>query len=177
MGIVARVSPLVAVGFHVAWSDLADSAAPDRPARVLTHVSAVRSDSSRSLIQPEEHGLLLVDWCASVLRPSLRRVHLPFVSTAFEAWYPRAVLAGGVPSPATDLEMALRCMGDLLGGDPLRGSLPALVPAPLRSFLRSALRSSASRPDAGQLYHDFSDLVARLWGRRRYVPFSMPPRA
>lgn len=65
---------------------------------------------------------------------------------------------------------------DLLGGDPLTGSLPPRVPAPIQTYLQSALWTSAARTDAAQLYRDFSDLLADLWGRRKLLPFAMPAR-
>jgi hypothetical protein len=72
--------------------------------------------------------------------------------------------------------MALRCMVYLLGGDPLTGSLPPGVPAPLQTYLRGALRIGTAQTDAWQLYRDFADLLADLWGKRTFMPFAMPGR-
>ena len=72
--------------------------------------------------------------------------------------------------------MGLRCMAYLLGGDPLTGALPSSVPAPLQTYLRGALRTGAVQSDAWQLYRDFSDLLAALWGERKFIPFTMPAR-
>jgi hypothetical protein len=128
------------------------------------------------LIHPEAHGLLLVDWCASVLDARLTGARIPAVSPEYEAWYPLSVLARKPPTPAIDLEMGLRCMVFLLGGDPLTGSLPPRVPSPIQTYLQSALWTGAARTDAAQLYRDFSDLLADLWGRRKFLPFAMPAR-
>ena len=68
-----------------------------------------------------------------------------------------------------------RCIGHI-GGDPLTGSLPPRVPAPLQTYLRGALRTGAVQMDAWQLYRDFADLLAHLWGERRFIPFTMPAR-
>ena len=128
------------------------------------------------LIHPEAHGLLLVDWTSSVLDAHGTGAHIPAISPEYETWYPLAVLARKTPTPAVDLELGLRCMTYLLGGDPLTGSLPPRVPSPIQTYLQSALWTGASRTDAGQLYRDFSDLLADLWGRRRFLPFAMPAR-
>ena len=128
------------------------------------------------LIHPEAHGLLLIDWCYSVLDARRTGTHVPAISAAYESWYPTAVLARAVPTPAIDVAMALRCMVYLLGGDPLTGSLPARVPAPLQTYLRGALRTSASQTDAWRLYRDFAALLADLWGKRTFIPFAMPAR-
>ncbi len=135
---------------------------------------------SHILIQPEAHGLLLVDWCASVRRSGQRGrsgqgdTHIPFISAEYEAWYPAAVLAKATAAPAVDIAMALRCMAYLLGGKPLTGWLPPTVPAPIRTHLTAALHTS--QHDAWLLYHDFSTLLADLWGKRAFIPFTMPAR-
>lgn len=128
------------------------------------------------LVHPGAHGLLLVDWCSSVIDARRTGAHIPAVSPEYEAWYPLSVLAKAPPTPAVDVEMGLRCMVYLLGGDPLTGSLPPGVPAPLQTYLRGALRTGAVQTDAWQLYRDFSDLLDALWGERRFIPFTMPAR-
>jgi len=128
------------------------------------------------LVHPEAHGLLLIDWTASVLDAPVTGAHVTAISPAYEAWYPLAVLARKPPTPAVDVEMGLRCMAYLLGGDPLTGALPPTVPAQLQTYLRGALRTAAVQADARQLYRDFADLLAALWGARRFIPFTMPAR-
>ena len=99
------------------------------------------------LIHPEAHGLLLVDWYRQRPRRPRHRSqdsgHQPRVRGLVSA---RRCWRRTLPTPAVDLEMGLRCMVYLLGGDPLTGSLPARVPAPIQTYLRGALRTSA-RPD------------------------------
>jgi hypothetical protein len=128
------------------------------------------------LIHPAAHGLLLVDWCSSVQQPGLTGRHIPAIDAEYAAWYPSSVLAKVPPTPAVDLEMGLRCMVYLLGGDPLTAALPPRVPTPIQTYLQAALRSSPVESDAGQLYRDFADLLAAHWGRRRFTPFAMPAR-
>jgi serine/threonine protein kinase len=128
------------------------------------------------LIHPADHGLLLVDWSASVQQPRLTGARIPTISEAYAAWYPPSVPAGLPPTPSVDIEMALRCMVELLGGDPLTGALPAAVPAPIQAYLGGALSTVAVQADAWRLYRDFSDLLAPLWGQRRFIPLTMPSR-
>jgi hypothetical protein len=128
------------------------------------------------LIHPEEHGLLLVDWTASVLDARHTGAPIPVVSAEYEGWYPLSVLAKAPSTPTIDLEMGLRSMVYLLGGDPLTGALPPRVPSPIQTYVQSALWTSAARTDAGQLYRDFAELLADLWGARRFMPFAMPAR-
>ena len=128
------------------------------------------------LIHPEAHGLLLIDWCASVQQSGLTGRHIPAIDAEYAAWYPPSVLAKVPPTPAVDLEMGLRCMVYLLGGDPLAVAVPPRVPAPIQAYLQAALRTSPVESDAGQLYRDFADLLAAHWGRRRFTPFAMPAR-
>jgi serine/threonine protein kinase len=129
------------------------------------------------LIHPADHGLLLVDWCASVQLDRVPDGRIAVVSPDYQAWYPARVLAGRTPTPALDLLMGLRCMVYLLGGDPLSGTLPASTPGPLQAYLRGALASAhAGQADAARLYGEFSHLLASLWGRRRFVPLPMPAR-
>jgi hypothetical protein len=119
---------------------------------------------------------LLVDWCYAVQEPQARAEHVPALSAEYEAWYPPAVLARKIPTPAVDVEMALRSMVYLLGGDPLTASLPSSVPAPLQAYLRGALRTGTIQTDAARLYREFADLLQSLWGKRTFVPFAMPAR-
>ncbi|MFN8633534.1 MAG: molecular chaperone DnaJ [Chloroflexota bacterium] len=128
------------------------------------------------LIHPKEHALLLVDWAYSVHQPDRTDERIAAIVADYERWYPTAVLTKRLPGPAVDLEMGLRCMVYLLGGDPLTGALPATVPAQIHAYLRGPLLTGAQRTSAARLYHDFSQLLAGLWGQRRFVPFSMPAR-
>jgi hypothetical protein len=128
------------------------------------------------LIHPADHGLLLVDWTASVQQPRSTGARIPVMSDAYASWYPPSVPAGLPPTPATDIEMALRCMVELLGGDPLTGALPPTVPAPIQAYLGGALKTAAVQTDAWRLYRDFSTLLASVWGKRQFIPFTMPSR-
>src|SRR5512139_541725 len=70
------------------------------------------------LIHPEQHGLVLVDWCYSVpgcyagTDPSGR---VPAMVDRYAGWYPDEVPGRRRASPATDLAMAARCLLYLMG--------------------------------------------------------------
>ncbi len=85
----------------------------------------------------------------------------------YRSWYPPEVLAGRAAGPDLDIWLATRCMTELLG--------PRL-PDPLAAFARGCrLASPCRRPDdAWALLAELDDLLGRLYGPRRFVPFAMP---
>jgi serine/threonine protein kinase len=116
------------------------------------------------LIQPAEHGLVLIDWCYSVPAPASR---LTAVVARYRDWYPPELLTGGVGGPDLDIWLATRCMTELTG---------AALPHRLASFAAGCtLASPRRRPDdAWQLLAEFDELLGRLYGPRRFRPFAMP---
>jgi hypothetical protein len=122
------------------------------------------------LIHPERHGLMLVDWCYSVpgchaaTDPSGR---VPAMVARYADWYPAEVTGRRRASPATDLAMAARCLLHLMGD---------LTPGPVRLFARGCLLSAQSRRpcDAWRLLQEYDDVLERLYGPRRFRPFTMP---
>ena len=116
------------------------------------------------LIQPAEHGLVLIDWCYSVPAPAGRLAAVP---GRCRARYPPEVLAGQPAGPDLDIWLATRCMTELTG---------AARPDPLTSFAAGCtLAGPRRRPDdAWQLLGEFDDLLERLYGPRRFRPFAMP---
>jgi len=124
------------------------------------------------LIQPAEHGLVLIDWCYSVPAPAGRLEPAPAgrlgaVPGRYRAWYPPEVLAGQPAGPDLDIWLATRCMTELTG---------TALPGPLASFAAGCtLASPRRRPDdAWQLLAEFDDLLERRYGPRRFRPFAMP---
>lgn len=124
------------------------------------------------LIQPREHGVVLIDWSYAVREGE----RISAISSAYRAWYPAEVFAHEEPLPGLDIAMAARCMFELLGGDPLKHTLPARVPWQLASYLQGCtLANPRQRPqDARRLLSDFDALIARLWGPRTFREFVMP---
>ncbi|MCK9902386.1 hypothetical protein MXD63_20190 [Frankia sp. Cpl3] len=123
------------------------------------------------LIHPDLHGLVLVDWCYSVVRggdTGVSGARVPAVVPGFEQMYPPEVPARQPPDEATDIYLATRCMTFLLGPD---------VPVPLRRFAQGCtLRAAARRPhDAWRLLGELDELLERLFGPRRFRTFHLPP--
>ncbi len=129
------------------------------------------------LIQPENHGLVLIDWSYAI-RAGGSFETIPAMSIAYEQWYPAEVLAKEPPKPGTDLYLAAGCMMYLLGGDPVTGTIPDAVPKRIQTFLRgTALKGQAQRPqNALVLLDEFTALAESLWGPRKFHAFSMPKK-
>src|SRR5262249_46801672 len=129
------------------------------------------------LIQPENHGLVLIDWSYAI-RDSGNFETIPAISMAYEQWYPAEVLARELPKSGTDLYMSAECMIYLLGGDPTAGTIPDTVPTRVQTFLRgTALKKQAQRPqNALVLLDEFTGLCESLWGPRKFREFYMPKK-
>ncbi|WP_406288336.1 lipopolysaccharide kinase InaA family protein [Embleya sp. NBC_00896] len=134
------------------------------------------------LIHPREHGLVLVDWCYSVLlagpddadRPDavLRAKaveHVPAMIDRHAALYPPEIPGKQPPETAADVYMATKCVTDLLAAD---------APKALLRFARGcSLPAPARRPhDAWKLLGELDELLGKLYGPRRFRPFAMPSR-
>jgi hypothetical protein len=141
----------------------------------FTHASGVIHGAvlpDHILIQPREHGVVLIGW-SSAVREGER---ISAISSAYRCWYPAEVFAHAEPLPGLDIAMAARCMFELLGGDPLKQTLPEHIPWQLASYLQGCmLATPEQRPqDARCLLADFDALLARLWGPRMFRAFVMP---
>ena len=120
-------------------------------------------------IQPEQHGLRLDSWVCAVEQDAILVPSSPY----YQAWYPLEVIHHQGALPGTDIDLAAKCMFQLLGGDPLARSLPPSVPRAIQSFLRGCtLPGKYARPqDAWALKEEFDDLLERLYGERKFHPF------
>jgi len=129
------------------------------------------------LIEPEHHGLVLIDWSYALHEPEPDE-YIPAISRDYEAWYPPEVLAKEQPLPATDLYQSAQCMVYLLGGDPISGALPDSVPKRIQAFFRGTLlKGPAQRPqEALGLLDEFTSLIESLWGPRRFRSFYLPKK-
>jgi hypothetical protein len=127
------------------------------------------------LIEPAGHKLLLIDWCWAVHRPTAggRASSAP---GGFDEWYSREAASMRPAVPALDVALAARCMIELIGGDPVRGDLPAGVEPAIGRYFQRCI-SAPSRADAGQLLDDFDRLIEILWGPRTFRAFNMPAKA
>ncbi|WTW98677.1 molecular chaperone DnaJ [Streptomycetaceae bacterium NBC_01309] len=128
------------------------------------------------LIHPQKHGLVLVDWCYATLlergaddRFRAATEHVPAMLDRYADMYPPEVPGKQPPDQSTDVFMATHCMTYLLNAE---------APKPLLRFARGCtLPAPARRPhDAWQLLRELDELLGRLYGPRRFRPFTMPGR-
>lgn len=126
-------------------------------------------------ILPEQHGLLLTEWSFALNGPETPGASIAMLNPAYTGWYPQEVHRQENALTGTDIDMAARCMIDLLGGDPLIKTMPDTVPQAIRSFFKGCtLAGIRSRPqDAWALKEEFDALIQRLWGERKFHPFLM----
>lgn len=116
------------------------------------------------LIHPAQHGLVLVDWCYAITGSGGLAAAVP---ASYADWYPAEVRSRRPPGPDIDIWLATRCMTQLIGDH---------MPAPLASFARGCtLRSPDRRPaDAWRLLAELDVVLERLYGPRKFRPFTMP---
>lgn len=115
------------------------------------------------LIQPDQHGLVLVDWCYSVETGA----KVPAISPYWRDLYAPEILAKEPVDASTDLFMASKTMLWMLGPNP---------PTQFAAFVKgTALQAKSRRPqDPWELQREFDELIDRLFGPRKFRPFSMP---
>jgi hypothetical protein len=142
------------------------------------------------LIQPEEHGLVLVNWCYAAAGPWPT---VPALVRRFRDWYAPEIPARGRATPGSDIYLATRCMVALMAGSSAGRSASSLMgdraPRPLARFARGCLLPSpAARPDdAWHLLAELDEVLGRTFGRlgggggperhdgrRRFRPLSLP---
>nr|MDT0661809.1 molecular chaperone DnaJ [Micromonospora sp. DSM 115978] len=116
------------------------------------------------LIHPDEHGLVLVDWCYSVVRSG---DHVPAIVARHRDHYPPEVAAREPATPATDIHLASGTMRRLMG---------ARAHPALRRFADGCMQSLPRMrpPDAWRLLAELDDLLTDLFGPRRFRPFTLP---
>jgi hypothetical protein len=115
------------------------------------------------LIHPAERGLVLIDWCYSVLDGGGT---VPAMVPGHAAWYPPEVPAKQPPGPGTDLWMAAHVITDLMG---------AHAPKQLTDFADGCrLPRLRHRPDdALRLLAELDGVLDRLFGPRVFTPFRL----
>jgi serine/threonine protein kinase len=115
------------------------------------------------LIEPDDHGVVLVDWCYSATGPGER---IPALVPRYRDAYPPEVLDRDPPGPHTDIHLAAGLMSGLMGDR---------APKSLRRFADGCrLASPRQRPDdAWRLLRELDELLHRLYGPRKFRPFVM----
>jgi hypothetical protein len=114
------------------------------------------------LIHPDEHGVVLVDWCYSVATGT----PLTALVAQHRADYPPEVLAKQPVTPATDVYLATVLMRRLI----------RQPPAPIARFLDGCLYDAPlMRPqDAWALLAELDEVLFACFGPRRFRPFTLP---
>ncbi|MBL6276926.1 serine/threonine protein kinase [Micromonospora fiedleri] len=116
------------------------------------------------LIEPDAHGVVLVDWCFSTDTGGV----VPALVPDYQDWYPPEVTDRHPAGPGTDIAMAVRCMAWLMGRH---------APAELRAFVKGCQQPHlTARPhDAWQLLGELDEVLERLYGPRTFRPFTLNP--
>ena len=123
------------------------------------------------LIEPEQHRLVLIDWCfASSPNQPANTVQ---ITGGYDAWYKRDGASTRPPTPAVDVAFGARCMIDLLGGNPLEGTVPPTIEPGLARHFERCLGGNA---DAWKMLEDFDRLIEAMWGPRKFRELPMPPK-
>jgi hypothetical protein len=116
------------------------------------------------LIEPDAHGVVLVDWCFATEPGGV----VPALVPDHQEWYPAEVTGRRPCGPGTDIDMATRCMTWLMGHR---------APHELLAFAAGCRqRSLSGRPDdAWRLLGELDEVLHRLYGPRTFRPFTLTP--
>ncbi len=118
------------------------------------------------LMQLEQHGLVLVGYGTSVMMGEDDKV--PALAKSWERAYPDEVVGvRATPTSSTDIYMAAKVMEAMVGDR---------APRQIRAFLKACTQYDQDRRpnDAWLVLADFTALIERLYGPRRFRPFRMP---
>ena len=116
------------------------------------------------LIEPDAHGVVLVDWCFSTEPGGV----VPAMVPDYQDWYPAEVTDRRPCGPGTDIAMAAHCMAWLMGRH---------APRELLAFAQGCRqRRLAARPDdAWRLLGELDEVLERRYGPRTFRPFTLNP--
>lgn len=125
------------------------------------------------IINARDHGVVLIDWCYSVVIDSESKTIKAVVPT-YKDWYPPEVLAKEEATPATDLYMAARMMLELFHMRVRQDMIK-----PFRTFFNGVtLHNQSSRPqNAWELLKEFDQLLREIgepFYPKRWVEFAVP---
>jgi serine/threonine protein kinase len=144
-------------GRHVAWiarrlwiaMDTAHNAGVAHGAVFPEHV----------MVHPTMHGVVLIDWSYSQEKGEKLTSAVP--SRLKQGWY-----GSNYDKPLDhrlDVHQAAWTLESLL---------PKTGARPFRAFFNGCRVASA--PTAGELFVEFDELLTRIYGKRKYIPFTMP---
>lgn len=115
------------------------------------------------LMELSAHGFVLVDYSYASTEGSI----IPAFAKGWEKAYPDEVGVKLTPTPATDLYMAAKVLEYGMGEQ---------APRQLRAFVKGCtVGTQANRPgNAWELLAEFTELIERLYGPRRFRVFRLP---
>ncbi len=125
------------------------------------------------IVHPKMHGVLLVDWCYSVLSRDKTYSPIKAIVGDCKSWYPLGVIAKKEPTYQVDLMMAARTVVYLLGGDAVSMTMPSSVPMSIQRYLVK-ITSGVNTGNAFELLWQFDELLQQLgapYHPRRYREF------
>lgn len=129
------------------------------------------------MILPEQHGVVLVDWCYSVMQSGGSFAPLKAVVRRQRSWYPDDVLHKKPPVPALDIALAARSMVYLMGGNPETGATPPTVPAATNRYFAELLDRATDKSldsyDAAPRFDELLKWLGTPYYPRKFRPFSM----
>ncbi|MEV4624852.1 molecular chaperone DnaJ [Micromonospora sp. NPDC049523] len=116
------------------------------------------------LIEPDQHGVVLVDWCYSV---TTEGGSVPALVARHRDWYPPEVTNRAPATPATDIHLATGCMRWLMGSRANNA---------LFRFTRGCTQPNPRRrpQDAWRLLGELDELLEKLYGPRRFRRLLLP---
>jgi serine/threonine protein kinase len=126
------------------------------------------------LIEPEDHKLVLIDWCFATTRDRWSVAPSSAGTGMLARWFMR----DGIPRPAIpvlDISLAAQCMIYLMKGD-AEHLPPEVDPAIRRHFVRCVDLPDHSHSRAEDLLGQFDRLIEALWGPRQFRPLTLPKR-
>lgn len=129
------------------------------------------------LIHPDQHGVVLADWCYSSSMRGTAYQPLTAIVARQRDWYPSEALAKQPVLPSLDIVLAARSMVYLMNGNPVTGTLPATVPTAMRDYFATVVRyNTLLVKDAATAAILFDELLVRLghpFHPRAFRPFSV----
>lgn len=124
------------------------------------------------LIHARDHGVLVIGWSMAQRRG---QSPLRAMVERYANLYPAELLTGSNVATGHALVMVARCIAPLLAGGE-RMTIPASVPQPLQTLLRSSIGEAGHLPsdDATQFHHLVGEAARQSFGAPRYHHFPMP---
>lgn len=110
------------------------------------------------LIQPEQHGVVLVGWEYSIEKGD----YLKAIPQKYKNLYPDYVFKKETTPPSLDILLAAKTMEQLFG---------PTTPVQLKTFFKGCQLSSLPHP--AQLLQEFDELLVRLYGPKKFHEFKM----